>query len=607
LPLTNNEMKKILFVFFALSIVLNVGSAAQRTTFFSHGPSVAAYGRGETSCAQCDDASSAFYNPSLLSRLNTNNAVFSHFLLFDGTNYSNLSTALILSESVRAGLMLSNLSSGDIELRQNINDVPRIIKTNTYLGSASVAYKIKELYSLETGCSLKYFYLDFVDKKAGSVGLDMGLSKSFSGPAVFGNLSTISVGASVANLLEPTIKLVSVNERYPQIYRAGFVFSFPVLQKVFNSDTLAFSCDVKNEEQKSSFAIGSEYKFLESFLLRCGINENRINAGFGYNIGFMQFNYAIDFLEYAAFNRFGVTVLWGSKEKKKSKKKYKKDTQLYEEAQSAYKEAQEIENARKTEMEKLFNQAKADYHTEQYLDADEKFCSLLLEYSECAPAREINQNIVNTMEQDAKYDGSNLEKISYAEGFIAYKTGDYRTALSQWNKTLEINNKRVELNKYIEIAKKHLSDMQLAQQEAHEQAQTNSLYKQGEEHFANKEFVLCVKKMEELIVYCKTLKGNIALIWQDKASALLKKSIEELSKTIPQQKTRKKQDMADVPKTEQVVVNVAEADKKYKEGLIMYAQGKASEAIRLWEITLRLNPAHEKATKALERVKKELN
>jgi len=502
---------------------------------------------------------------------------------------------------------LQNLSSGDIEIRQNINDMPRIIKTNTYLGSISVAYKIKELYSLETGCSLKYFYLDFVDKKAGSLGLDMGLSKSFTGPAVFGNLSTISVGASTANLLEPTIKLVSVNERYPQIYRAGFVFSFPVLQKVFNSDTLAFSCDVKNEEQKSSFAIGSEYKFLGSFLLRCGINENRINAGFGYNIGFMQFNYAIDFLEYTAFNRFGVTVLWGSKEKKKSKKEYKKDTQLYEEAQSAYKEAQEIESARKTEMEKLFNQAKADYHAEQYLDADEKICSLLLEYPECVTAREINQNISNTMEQDAKYDGANLEKISYAKGFIAYKTSDYQTALSQWNKALAINIKRIELSKYIEISKKHLSDMQLAQREVQEQEQAKSLYTQGEEHFANKEFVLCVKKMEELIVYCKTLKDNVALTWQDKASALLEKSIEELSKTIPQQKTRKKQDTADVPKTEQVVVNVSEADKKYKEGLVMYAQGKASDAIRLWEITLRLNPAHEKASKALERVKKELN
>ena len=410
-------MKKILFAFCSISIALSAAFGAQRTTFFSHGPSVAAYGRGETSCAQYDDASSAFYNPSLLSKLNINNAVFSHFLLFDGTNYSNFSTAFVLSENGRAGLMLSNLSSGDIELRQNINDVPRIIKTNTYLASAGVAYKLKELYALEVGGSLKYFYLDFVDKKAGSVGLDMGLSKSFTGPLVFGNLSSISVGASATNLLEPIIKLITVSERYPQIYRAGCVFSFPVLQKAFNSDTLAFSCDVKNEEQKNSFAIGSEYKFMGNYFLRVGLNENRINAGLGWNIGFIQLNYAIDFLEYATFNRFGVTVLWGSKnkEKKKIKREHKKDTQLYEEAQLAYKEAQEIENTRKIEMEKLFNQAKADYHAEQYLDADEKFCSLLLEYPECASAREINQNIANTMEQDSKYDGADLEKISYSK------------------------------------------------------------------------------------------------------------------------------------------------------------------------------------------------
>ena len=209
-------MKNHIVLFFVLFFVCSVSYSAQRTTFFSHGPSVAAYGRGETSTAQYDDASSAFYNPSLLSRINNNSIAFSHFLLFDGANYSNISVAFMPYKNLNAGLSVSNLSSGDIELRQNIYDTPKIVETNTYLCTASLAYKLKELYSLETGCSLKYYYLDFIDKKAGSMGLDIGLSKSFVGPEVFGNLSTISVGASAANLLEPVVKLVTYDERYPK-------------------------------------------------------------------------------------------------------------------------------------------------------------------------------------------------------------------------------------------------------------------------------------------------------------------------------------------------------------------------------------------------------
>ena len=159
----------------------------------------------------------------------------------------------------------------------------------------------------------------------------------------------------------------------------------------------------------------------------------------------------------------------------------------------------------------------------------------------------------------------------------------------------------------MEIAKNYISDIQLAQEEAQVEEQMDALYQQGENYFSNKEYVLCVKKMEELIAFCKTLEGSDVLSWQDNASALLEKSIDELSKTIPQQKNHKKKEIVDAQKTEQIIVNIAEADKKYKEGLVMYAQGKASEAIRLWEIALRLNPNHEKATKALDRVKKELN
>lgn len=48
------------------------------------------------------------------------------------------------------------------------------------------------------------------------------------------------------------------------------------------------------------------------------------------------------------------------------------------------------------------------------------------------------------------------------------------------------------------------------------------------------------------------------------------------------------------------------AQQHYENGLIAYASGKLDEAMREWSMTLRMNPAHEKARKAAAKVRKEL-
>lgn len=45
------------------------------------------------------------------------------------------------------------------------------------------------------------------------------------------------------------------------------------------------------------------------------------------------------------------------------------------------------------------------------------------------------------------------------------------------------------------------------------------------------------------------------------------------------------------------------ADIKYREGLSLYANGKYTEAERMWELTLRLNPKHTRAVNALNRLR----
>ena len=53
----------------------------------------------------------------------------------------------------------------------------------------------------------------------------------------------------------------------------------------------------------------------------------------------------------------------------------------------------------------------------------------------------------------------------------------------------------------------------------------------------------------------------------------------------------------------EIIIDEKLADKKYREGLILYAKGKYYEAERMFELTLRLNPNHQRAINALKHLK----
>ena len=53
-------------------------------------------------------------------------------------------------------------------------------------------------------------------------------------------------------------------------------------------------------------------------------------------------------------------------------------------------------------------------------------------------------------------------------------------------------------------------------------------------------------------------------------------------------------------------IDTAGADRKYTEGLVLYAQGKIADAVKTWEVAVRLYPGHEKARKALAKAQEEL-
>jgi tetratricopeptide (TPR) repeat protein len=128
--------------------------------------------------------------------------------------------------------------------------------------------------------------------------------------------------------------------------------------------------------------------------------------------------------------------------------------------------------------------------------------------------------------------------------------------------------------------------------------QSEKILKIGIEKYNLGQWVECIKIMEKLKQF--VIKNNFSktLQYYDKAKEYTSKSVSALAKTMSKDKT--------VPEPEPMKVEYDEiaADKKYTDGLVLYARGKYYEAERSWELALRLNPNHRKAKVALKKLKK---
>ena len=120
--------------------------------------------------------------------------------------------------------------------------------------------------------------------------------------------------------------------------------------------------------------------------------------------------------------------------------------------------------------------------------------------------------------------------------------------------------------------------------------------------FKNKQWISCIKKMESLQSFVKNSKYTTSFNYYSSAKQYIDKSVEELSKTIKKQPV--KETVVEQEPKEEVVIDEKLADAKYREGLILYARGKYFEAEKMFELTLRLNPNHQKAKKALSHLTK---
>ncbi|MBN1824414.1 MAG: hypothetical protein JW803_08855 [Endomicrobiales bacterium] len=602
----NTGYKVIVFVAVA-GLMCGKLYAGNRAHFLTHGPSVGAYGLAEAATALNGDISYSFFNPAHLASLKSNSIGLAHFPLVEGTMYNYAQFSLPVLERYGAGISAINLRSGDVEIRQNINDTPEIINTNQWAYNLTFARRFSGLYDTNIGLNLKVVSYSMYKYSANGYGADIGASKKIKGPMIFGEQSTIDTGVSLLNIVQPAIKLVSEEERLGGIYRIGAAITLPTVYRLDSMDSIALAVDGVYQEENAAAAVGVDYIFMSNYHVRAGGFKDHFTIGLGGRIQDFEVNYAMDLSAYDNLSKFGFAYNWGEKKQEKAKKKKeldraKADKDLLEEAKQKLNEAEQIEQARRKEARPLYRDAMKDYKKKRYLMAADKFRSIMIEYPEYSAAEVYYNKIENNMGETSQQSlESDFEKVSYAKGYVDYREQKFGDALNEWSKVLQLNPKRDELKEYSERVQAYLKDEERREKEKEIEARIAKAYDGGVADYNAARWVSCIKKMENVQSICKNEPIPTSLEWNNKAAEYIDRSIKEIARIAKQKAPEEK------AKQQEIEVDVEGSRKKYNEGLVLYAQGKIAEAVRVWEIAVRLDPDNQKAKRAIEKGQEELD
>jgi hypothetical protein len=491
---------------------------------------------------------------------------------------------------------VSNLSSGSLEIRENIYVAGLKTSVNNWNYVLSGAGMIDAL-GLAYGLNMKYVYYDYYEKSGGFFAADFGLAKFFNAPELFGSAPKIKLGLSAQNIVSGKLKLDIADDDIAPIYRLSSALLIPAYYRFQSQDTVSIYADLKYEDEFLDFYGGLAYTLADKYSVRAGYYPEHFTFGFGIDFYFFTIDYAADFGALDMIHRFGLSYRWGAK--KAGEKAYGQ-----EELDKEAKEALNKEKLSLKEAEKKFNEAKKLYNKGEYLRSTDMLSVIVISYPNFESPMYFYSKMRDDMNKTADADEQelNFAKRTYAKGYCAYYGTKYNEALAQWNKYVHFTGGSKEVFEYMEKINSAIKQQELIKREAELDAKADKMLKAGIEKYKSSKWVFCIKDMEALQKFVTDNKFSKTLEYYNKAKEYITKSVDELAKSIKIEKSAEKTPEAATDE-EKYEVDEASADKKYNEGLILYAQGHYFESERTWELTLRLNPKHQKAKIALTKLR----
>ncbi|MDR0723719.1 MAG: hypothetical protein LBF23_00825 [Endomicrobium sp.] len=552
------------------------GYSGRRKHFLSHGPSVTAFGAGETIFCANRDPAVLQYNPSLMSYFIGNSVSVARFNLFEGSSYNSASVALNLDKKFFVGISASNLASGNIEVRENIYSLEKNISVNSWNNVVAFSGFLQR-FAVAYGVDIKYLYFDMYFKKGLTYSFDFGLAKE----VLLTDDIKIKTAFCMQNFISSKFKMDSEFDEIPLIYRFSSAFVLPTYYRFTSKDTFNVYVDLKYEDSFADVCAGLSYIFAEKYALRTGYYSRHITFGAGVDIYKFTLDYAADFSEIDLINRFMLIYRWGQK-----------SDALLKEAKKAL--AEELSSLKTAQEE--FKKAKELYNNKEYLKATDKLSKIIVSYPNFESSHHFYNETIRLMKSNSKDQNLNFADKYYAKAYIEYYNMNYKEALQEWIKYIAFAGTNAEILEYKDKIDTILKLQKFEERENELTFKAQQLLKDGIEFYNLKQWVHCIKKMESLKKFVSKNGLSKSVEFYDKAKEYINKCVFELSNTMLLANANNNS------LEEKVKYDEVTADEKYREGLVLYAQGKYYQASRKWELTLRLNPNHKKAKIALSRI-----
>jgi tetratricopeptide (TPR) repeat protein len=211
-------------------------------------------------------------------------------------------------------------------------------------------------------------------------------------------------------------------------------------------------------------------------------------------------------------------------------------------------------------------------------------------------------------EEEEKGHRQTIEK-HYIQGIDYYAEGEFKNALKEWEEVLRIDPQHEGAKEYIKKANDKIASANSRRGKSEPAVRGSGeekievYYKQGINYYLAGEFKEAIKQWEEVLRMEPSHKG--AREYMAKAKERLKISEEGIEYPPYEEgveeyvKELEKNGTTDKEREELIAMH-------YQDGLVAYAQGDLSQAMKEWQIVLKLDPEHKKARRAVIKLQAEL-
>ncbi len=269
--------------------------------------SARAIGMGEAYTALADDSAALAWNPAGMSFMQQKEASFMHSSLFEGIHFERLAYAAP-GDNFSYGASMSYLGFGGVDGYDNSGVAIGEQTANSYQLTGGISSFVMPRLSL--GLTASYLRQKIADEAAGTAVFNAGTIYEL-GYNPLG--ATYRFGFSALNL-GSGLKYVDERDSLPRKYQFGAsALHLKELPLNLTADL------VMPKDNKTSFAMGSEYWFKDMMALRLGYaglhdEGSGIRIGFGLKVKEFVFDYAFsDQGDLGSAHRAEVLFRWGEK------------------------------------------------------------------------------------------------------------------------------------------------------------------------------------------------------------------------------------------------------------------------------------------------------